>query len=72
VCRQNISVVAGAAALASGYLHDPLLLDCNRNAVDYAAAQTAAVVDERSNMGWRESGAKRKELQDKRSGLLVV
>jgi hypothetical protein len=58
--------------LAAGYLHDPLLFDCNRNAVDYAAAKTAAVVDERSNMGGRESGAKRKELHDKRSGLLIV
>lgn len=58
--------------MAAGYLHDPLLLDCNRNAVDYAAAKTAAVVDKHSNMGGRESGAKRKELQDKRSGLLIV
>ena len=71
-CRQYISIIAGAPALTAGYLHDSLLLGCNRNAVDYAAAKTATVVDKRSNMGGRKSGAKRKELHEKRSGLLII
>ena len=71
-CRQYISIIDGAPTLTAGYLHDSLLLGCYCNAVDYAAAKTATVVDKSSDMGGRKSWAKRKELHDKRSGPLIV